>query len=202
MKDPLRVIYSANLTKASLKVPESRIIAGLLLERADEAGWRRAILDENVLQKRSASTARTFADYIRHRLSTMQSPLWELVHDGSPVVATQAVLAAAIKHSRLLADFFDQVLKEHSRQFKTTITNTDWADFIASCAGQDPNVETWTPEVVIKLRQVVFRILAEAGYVDSTKTMALQRVAIAAPLIKYLEDTQEADVRRLMRVMS
>lgn len=195
-------LYIANLTKASLKLPESRIIAGLLLDGVDEDAWRRAILDDNVLQKRSASTAKTFADYIRHRLSTMQRPLWEIVRDGSPVVATQAVLAAALKHSRLLADFFDQVLKEHRRQFKTTLTNRDWADYIESCAGRDSNVGTWTPEVITKLRQVVFRILAEAGYVESTKTMTLQRVAVAAPLARCLAEAGETEVLRLLEVMS
>ena len=176
MKD----LYSANLTKASLKLAESRIIAALLLEGVDDNAWRQAILEENVLQKRSASTAKTFADYIRHRLSTMDRGIWELIRDGAPKIAAQAVLAAALKHNRLLADFFDQVLREHSRQFITTITDRDWATYIESCAGRDPNVATWTPEVVIKLRQVVFRILAEAEYVENTKTMTLQHVTVAA----------------------
>ncbi len=99
-------LYSANLTKGSLKVAESRLIAALLLEGVDDAAWQNAIVNENVLQKRSASTAKTFAEYIRHRLSTMKPDLWELVRDGSPAVATQAVLAATLKHSLLLADFF------------------------------------------------------------------------------------------------
>jgi hypothetical protein len=195
-------LYSANLTKASLKVGESRIIAALLIDCADENCWRQAILEENVLQKRSVSTARTFADYIRHRLSTMNRELWELVREGSPTVATQALLAAAIKHNRLLADFFDLVLREHKRQFKTTLTARDWADYIEACAGRDLNVATWTPEVVVKLRQVVFRILAEAGYVENTRTMRLQHVTVAAPVVKYLEEAGEGEILRLMQVMS
>jgi hypothetical protein len=132
----------------------------------------------------------------------MNRGIWELVCDSAPQVATQAVLAATLKHNRLLADFFDQVLREHSRQFKTTITDRDWANYIESCAGRDPNVATWTPEVVIKLRQVVFRILAEAEYVESTKTMRLQHVTVAAPVTQCLEMAGEAEVLRLMRVMS
>ena len=200
--DDVKDLYSANLTKASLKLAESRIIATLLLEGIDHNAWRQAILEENVLQKRSASTAKTFADYIRHRLSTMDRGIWELIRDGAPRVATQAVLAATIKHNRLLANFFDQVLQDHSRQFKNTITDRDWANYIESCAGRDPNVATWTPGVVIKLRQVVFRILAEAEYVESTKTMTLQHVTVAAPVAQCLEMAGEAEVLRLMLVMS
>ena len=129
----LNNLYSANLVKSSLKVPESRIIARLLLDQVDAAAWKRSILDENVLQKRSPSTAKTFAENIRHRLSTMKPELWELVRDGSPTVATQAVLAATLKHSRLLADFFGQVIREHARQFKTTLSDRDCTDFIEGC---------------------------------------------------------------------
>ena len=113
--DDVKDLYSANLAKASLKLAESRIIAALLLEGADDEAWRQAILEENVLQKRSASTAKAFADYIRHRLSTINRGIWELIRDtGAPKVATQAVLAATLKHNRLLADFFDQVLRSKS----------------------------------------------------------------------------------------
>ena len=60
----------------------------------------------------------------------------------------------------------------------------------------------WTPVVVAKLRQVVFRILDEAEYVDSAKTLKLQRVAVAAPVARYLEDAGDVEILRLMRVMS
>lgn len=197
MKD----LYRANLTKASLKLPESRIIAGLLLDNVDEAGWRQAILTDNVLQKRSVSTAQTFARFIRQRLLTVRPDIWLLIRDGSPVVATQAVLVATIKHSCLLADFFAQVLQEHARQFKPTLSARDWADYIESCAGRDPNVLTWTPDVIVKLREVVFRILAEAGYVDSTRTLNLQRVVVASEVVRCLEEAGDGEVLRLMQVM-
>jgi hypothetical protein len=194
--------YQANLTKASLKLTESRIVAALLLEEVDEAAWQRAIIEENVLQKRSPSTARTFADYIRRRLRTMQPELWKLVRDGSPVVATQAALAAAIKHSHLLADFFDLVLRDQVREFKTSITDKNWANFIEGCIARDPNVANWTDPVLSKLRQVSFRILFEAVYVSDTRSMTLQRVAIADPVARYLESNGEETVLRCMQVMS
>ncbi len=38
--------YQADITAGSLKVPESRVIADLLLRGVDGAGWRTAIFDE------------------------------------------------------------------------------------------------------------------------------------------------------------
>lgn len=193
-------VYSANYAKASLKVPESRIIAGLLLDHVDEATWLQAVTVDNVLQKRSPLTARSFAQLIRDRLRTANADLWRLVRDGSPTVATQAVLATAIKHSRLLGDFLDLAVRDQLRQFKATIADPVWGDFIAGCISRDARVATWTPPVVAKLRQNTFRILAEAGYVEDTRGLRLQRVTVVPEVARYLAEENEQYVLRAMRV--
>lgn len=86
-------------------MPESRVIAGLLLRAVSERRWRKAIYDENVLQARSPKTAKRLSVLIRGRLSSVESPLWKLVKDGSVVEATHACLAAAVKSSFLWATF-------------------------------------------------------------------------------------------------
>ena len=192
--------YNANLVKASLKLEESRVIAGLLLEGVDDAAWQKAILVDNLLQKRSPSTAKTFAVFIRQRLSLVTPELWCLVRDGSNVVATQAVLAATIKHSRLLGDFLDLVVRDRLRLFKATLTSKDWDEFIEGCEARDAHAADWTPRVVDKLRQNVFRILGEAGYVADTKTLALQRMTVVPEIVRYLEENDERYVLRCIQV--
>ena len=195
-------IYAATLVAAPLKVAECRIIAGLLLENVSEAQWREAIVTENVLQKRSPGTARRFADYLRHRLLLVGPPVWQLIHDGSTIVSTQATFAAALKQSRLLADFIEIVVTDHVLQYKRAITPQDWSDFMVGCAARDPHVTDWTPGVVDKLRQNTFKILAEAGFIESTKTLTLQHVSVASPVSKCLEEAGETRILRLMQVMS
>ena len=50
--------YGAEITAGGLKLRESRIAAGLLLNGVDDAGWVAAIRDKNVLQARLAITGR------------------------------------------------------------------------------------------------------------------------------------------------
>jgi hypothetical protein len=53
--------YKAELTAGSLKMPESRGVADLLLRGVDGSGWREAMFRENVLQIRSPQTAKGLA---------------------------------------------------------------------------------------------------------------------------------------------
>ena len=42
--------YAADITAGALKVPESRIVADLLLRHVDHDSWQNAIVKENALQ--------------------------------------------------------------------------------------------------------------------------------------------------------
>ena len=103
------------MTAGSLKVTESRVIADLLLKQAEANTWKSALGRDNLLQARSPATAQRLSRLIRNRLETMTPDLWKLVRDGSATVATHACLAAAVKHSDLLADFLP--LPNNARRF-------------------------------------------------------------------------------------
>ena len=166
--------YKADITAGALKVPESRVIADLLLRDVSDKEWRSALYEENVLQTRSPKTAKRLSVLIRGRLSSVEAPLWKLIQDGSVVEATHACLAAAVKASNLLGDFLDLVVRDEYRTFKPTLALGVWADYIDECRGRDPEMPPWADSTIMRLRSSVFTILAEAGYIDSTKARKLQ----------------------------
>jgi len=192
--------YKADITAGSLKVSESRIIADLLLRGTDKPAWDDAVLNKNVLQARSPETARRFARLIRGRLETMETDLWKLVRDGTGEVATHAVLAAAIKHSPLLGDFLDLVVREHYRLFSATLSNKCWEDYLDDCRGRDPDMPVWNESTRKRLRSSVFQILAQAGYIENTRSRQLQMVHIASQVLHYLERHHEDYVLRCIQV--
>jgi hypothetical protein len=194
------MLYSADITAGALKVQESRVIAGLLLRDVTDREWRKAIYDQNVLQARSPKTAKRLSVLIRGRLSLVKAPLWKLIHDGSVVEATHACLAAAVKASHLLGDFLDLVVRDEYRTFKESLSLTLWASYVEDCRGRDPDMPQWSESTITRLRSSVFSILAEAGYIDSTKTRKLQRVHVVQPVIRYLEKHDEQYVLRCIQV--
>jgi Putative inner membrane protein (DUF1819) len=192
--------YKADITAGALKLPESRLIADLLLRQVDAEGWRDAIVTKNVLRARNPATARRLTTLVRGRLETMGPDLWKLVRDGSGKVATHAILAAAVKHSPLLGDFLYIVVGEQYRLFNTALTNKLWADYLDGCRERDPDMPLWSETTRSRLRSSVFQILARAGYIENTRSLKLQTVHIAEQVLSVLKSNKEEYVLRCMQV--
>ena len=192
--------YQADITAGSLKLPESRIIADLLLRDANAGGWTDAIVTRNVLQARSPATARRLTRLIRGRLETMRPDLWRLVRDGKGTVATHAMFAAALKHSPLLGDFLDLVVAEQYRMFSTTITHTMFAEYLEGCRERDPEMPLWNESTRRRLRSSVFQMLAQAGFIENTRSLKLQNVHFAEQVLRYLKANGEEYVLRCIQV--
>jgi hypothetical protein len=192
--------YHADLTAGSLKVAESRVVADLLLRGADEQGWKDAIVSQNLLQARNPATAIRLGRLIRKRLGLMGADLWKLVRDGSAVVATHAVLATAVKHSALLGDFLDLVVRDQYRVFAKALTDQLWSEYLDDCRGRDPDMPLWNESTRRRLRSSVFQILAQAAYINNTKQRILQTVHIASQVLRYLEKHDEQYVLRCIQV--
>ena len=171
--------YKADITAGALKLPESRRIADLLLQGTDEAGWKEAMYDQNILQARNPATARRLTMLIRGRLGLMGADLWKLVRDGTSLVATHACLAAAVKHSPLLGDFLDLVVREQYRCYAEALSNKLWDDYLDGCRERDPEMPQWNESTIARLRSSVFQMLAQAGYIENTRSLKLQTVHIA-----------------------
>ncbi len=193
-------IYNGEIVAGSLMIPESRQVAKLLLAEADEAAWFKAIYEDNILQKRSPATAKRQSRLIRNRLSLMQPELWELVIEGSAEVASHSLLAVSIKHSRLLGDFMVQVCREHWKTFNPKLNTTDWRVYLESCTQIEPAIADWSESTTTKLRQVVFRILAESSFLNNTRSLELHAVQIVPEVIRYLKNNNEDYVLRCMEI--
>ena len=184
----------------SLKIAESRIIADLLLRDVNARVWRSEVVEKNVLQIRSVETAARLAQLLRARLELMQPELWEMVRDGSSLLATHACLAAAVKHSPLLGDFLDIAVREQYRLFRPALSNPIWEHFIEDCRSRDPGMSDWSESTIARIRSTVFAILAQAGYVERPRTLRLQTVHVAREVLHYLFEQDERYVLRCIEV--
>jgi hypothetical protein len=192
--------YQANFTKCSLIVPESRIVAALLLRGLDGSEWEAHVRERNVLQKRTINTAVSYATVARSRLQTMEAGLWELVRDGSAPVASHAVLAATVKFSPLFGDFIRTVVRDQFRRFATHLETRHWDGYVEDSLRSQPNTPTLSDATRVKLRQNAMRMLAEAGFIENTRSLRLRSQQIEPAVLHYLSQHNEQYVLDCLQV--
>ncbi|MBG0773464.1 DUF1819 family protein [Oleidesulfovibrio alaskensis] len=179
--------YNGEIVAGSLLIPESRVIANLLIEGADDHLFHQKVIIENILQKRSPASAKRQAKLIRNRLGSFDGELLQLIQNGSHEQAVQLLLASAIMHSHLLGDFIKQAITTQIKTYQKEISYRDWDYFFEECKHRDPSLEKWAESTTKKVRQVIFRILAEAGIIDSTRTMNLLPFSLLPEVKELLE---------------
>lgn len=187
-------LFNAEISAGSLMPLESKRVAALLLSYPAEAAWIHAIEVENILQKNTPATARRQATLLRKRLLNLDAQAWTMIAERESEVVTQLLLAGAIKHSQLLGDFVRNVYAAHQRRMDPAIAALDWQDFLAECAHQDPAVAGWSDSTKTKLFQVIIRILVEAKYLESARTMKLSPRSLHPTVRRYLLERNEAYV--------
>ena len=137
-------LYTSTITSSSLRLRESRIIAGLLMNDVSPEEWKREIKDKNVLQMGSPESVNRVSLLLRNRLEPLGPSLWQMVRDGDRTLATQAVFAGAVKESRLLGDFLDITVREQRLLYAEKLEPLLWNEFIAGCRGRDPEMPHWS----------------------------------------------------------
>jgi hypothetical protein len=194
--------YDSDLTGGSLMVRESRIIAGLMLDHATSEDWDQAIRVDNLLQKRSPASAKRNAQAIRKRLERLEPEFWRALRDGDEELATQVAFCAALERNLLLVEFIERVVKDAYQTHTEKLDVFQWMDFLEECANRDSSILDWTESTRKKMGQVVFRMLAEMGYLKSTRSLKLQHVLIRPELRVMLEDNYKPRIKECMEASS
>ncbi len=179
-------IYKADIAGGALMLPESRRIARLLIDGIDGDEWRRKIERENILQKRSPSTAKRQANLIRSRLDLVDPGVWNIIADSPASIASQAVFAAAIQHSALFADFLP-IVRDRFRVLQGDLPRRAWIDYVDRCHDIDPRMPHWKVSTVDKLGDAAFRMLHEVGFLTGGRLNILRPVEIDAAVIRALK---------------
>jgi Putative inner membrane protein (DUF1819) len=170
---------------------ESKRIAALLLTKPDEASWKRAIVADNLLQKRTIDTAVRQSTLIRRRLAMLDDFAWRLITERESEITNQLLFAAAIKQNKLLGDFMRNVYAIRQRRMEPDITAANWEDFLTECAHHDASIASWNDNTKLKIFNGIARILIEAKYLVDRKSMKLSPRDLHPLVRAYLLERNE-----------
>ena len=177
--------YKSDLMGGTLLVRESRIIAGLLLKKINDEKWKQAIEVDNVLQRKTISTAKRFGNAVKSRLELLEPEFWKALRDGDEQVATQVAFCGALERNLLLVEFIEIVVKDAYITHMEKLETYHWSDFVYERGNRDGALLDWKESTINRMGRTVFSMLAEVGYLNNTRNKKLQNVLIR-PEVKAL----------------
>lgn len=197
--------YSFSFTAAGLRIHDFSLV---IKHRADESQE----LLINLLGKGKASTGKRILQELSlryHKLTPDQKHLYE---NTDLISQKQLAFLAVCKTYRFIHDFMVEVLREKMLVYDYQVRDTDFITFIRNKEISHTEIEKLSDHTKEKVRTVTFRILAEAGLIDSPENMILQPQIIQEDVFSVIVEDhtdwlmvfllQDSDIQNLLSTWS
>jgi hypothetical protein len=172
--------YNLSFTAASLRPELVRIIAERYLAAGDWDLAKDQILSSNSLQCRSRSSAIRLERELRQRLATLTHDQIILVARATAEDRAAVAWLAACKHIRFAFDFAAEVLRDKLALHDPVLRHSDYEAYVENKSVSHPEIGQLTTSSKGKVRQVLLRMLAEAGLLTEGAALGtIQRPALS-----------------------
>lgn len=190
--------YLGDLIGGSLMIKESQLIAGLLLTQPSKEQWDDAIVNQNILQKRSPASAKRNAATIKKRIGSLSNEFLSALANANHEAAAQLMMAATLINSPLLADFMRTVVMDAKRMYRESIDNKDWEYFWEDKCRLYPEFAEMSESSTYKIAQVAFKVMTDGGVLESTKSKVLTNIYIEPDVRSLLIEMDQEDIIQAM----
>ncbi|VXB71309.1 conserved hypothetical protein [Enhydrobacter sp. 8BJ] len=193
-------VYIGNLLGGSLMVRESRIISKLLLDKASEEVWEQTLIRDNAFQKNTISTIKRNISTLKKRYSDLSPDFLQLLVEGDEELARQVAFYGILQSNLIFVEFIERILMDAYLLKYRQLSRSVWRDFVAEQGTKDALFDELKDSSKDKIREVLYRILAEMGFIKDSKTLTLQKVLIRPELIQLLEKHEQYRLLKCMQV--
>lgn len=196
---PTPCTYNGSLTREQFLLREMRVTARTLIqEHLDQERASQRICTDNLYQYPTEREQRSIARACIRRLMGVSSDamtreaLIDLVANGSSEQAAQAVVYALMCDNRLVWEFMTILVAERYSAHDFTLTNQDITSFVNGIAASNETVAGWSDATRNKIRQVLNRMLVDAGFKENVRTSELLPVYLDAELAHIMQANGDA----------
>ncbi len=162
-----QIDYRLSFTTGGLFMAEAPLLANRYLSLQDWAITREQVLQENLLQVRTASAGMRISKELIGRLELLDDDELEVVAGENLKNRGHMLWAAACRRYVLIAEFAREVVREHHLMRRHQLQLTDYDTFYSNKAVHAHQLEVLAISTQAKLRQNLFRMLREAGLVSA-----------------------------------
>lgn len=172
--------YSAVITREQFLFYEMRTTAKLIFQGKTDAEIVDTIATENLFQYPTEKSVRKMALTCIRRLKALtDSELITAIATQPSDVAKQICLYAMMKQYRLVWDFMITVIGAKFQSCDLSFSRLDLNVFMMRLQEQDDWVASWSDSTIMKIKQVLARVLVENEYLDSVTSDHLNPVLIS-----------------------
>jgi len=155
--------YHLGFTAASLRPELARILAECYLNVGDWGSATARTLSENLLQCRSMASAVRLERELRQRLQALTKIQIEILARATAQDRASIAWLAATKTITFVSEFSSEVLRDKMAAHDVVLRPSDYENYVEWKSGSHPELAHLQPSSKSKLRQVLLRMLAEAG---------------------------------------
>ena len=157
-----------SFTTGGLFLNESIKIAKVYQKYQDWDKTKEKVFEDNLLQYSSKKTTQRVYREIQIRLRKLSDDLIQLLMDDN-IKEQQIILWISIcKAYRFIGEFATNIIREKYLLMNYQLNNEDYMSFFNSKADWHEELDNLSDMTIQKQRQVVFRMLQEAGVLSST----------------------------------
>lgn len=173
-------------------------MAELLRVERDWQEVARRATEDNLLRKRTAASRTRILREIRYRLEQFTQRELEFFCDADSRQQRQLLFIAICQRFRFIGEFVEEVLRPKALAMDHQLYPADFARFFDRKGADAPEIDELTDKSRAKIKQVLIRMLAEAGLLDSTSSQRLQRPVPSKGLARLVAETEPRRLRFLL----
>lgn len=147
----------------------------------------KAIREEGLLGYQVAKTAERIGSELIGRLRELDTPLLDYLRSCIPEERRMIAWVACCRHYSFVREFAAEVVRDRFLAGISSIAKADYLSFFERKEPQHPELASVSESTRNKLRQVLFRMLADAGVI--AKGGVLLPASIPEPLLVLLDRT-------------
>lgn len=178
--------YSAKLTGESFLLYELKIVAKLKKEGYTDKEIRNMVLEDNLFQYKFKSSITRRLTPLIQRVNLLDDNLIDILIENPLEDGVIINLYAIMKNDRLFFEFMNEVMREKLQNNNDILEPKDINIFFDEKIEQNEELSSCSDATVNKLKQVVRKILLEAGIVEDKKSGVVHKVIMSSWVKDYL----------------
>jgi|LSQX01.2.fsa_nt_gb hypothetical protein len=143
---------------------------------------------DKVLGSGMQKTNKRIAAELVKRYNTLTAAQRKLMIDGDFDEKKQICYLAIAKTYRFIREFIVEIVREKALLYDFQLSDADFSVFINRKTPLHPELEEFTDKTMYKVRQTLFKILADADIIDSTRTKQVKPQWVSSKVQEVIVD--------------